>query len=478
MFVNRSSSSNPTLAEITELEQVLVVEIDAPSQVTESGQSTIVVGEAVNDQGVPNVPRRLQALGELDSFYGGFKDWIGSAADGFEGNFYAHLYPTRFPDLIVITPDMSGGEVQFTYSSTNASRIPAGTRVSDGGTSIWATLEDLDCAAASYLATTSMRVRWVSGAASQPGSGITTIVDALVVGLTATVTNADPLTAALIPDVYEDAIDAALDETSVAADGTIIFACLHSSAIEAKLQQHCVDASAAGRGRICVVSPAIGTSEVAAVADVAAHRTDRLVYAWPGVKWLLAKYDPSNYITTHFDAWVASVIAHVNPEESPGQVTPYMAALMGTEAGITPTRAFYKAMKAAGVCSLNIDRLGNRIIYSAVTSSLTSGKEPIEQRRFSDLVEDSLAQYLATYKDKLLTQSTQDGCKGACDDFLSGLVDKQRCTAFSTDVASVNTPSTIAMGIFYVLVKVKRTPSAKFIVLLAQVGTSVVVSEA
>lgn len=481
MFIKRAASTNPTQAEITELEQVLVVEQDSPAQVTEGGQAVIVVGEAVNDRGAPGVPRRLQARGELDSYYGGFKSWLGAAADGFEGNLYAHLYPVRFPDLIIVTVDLDAGECEFTGSCINATRLPAGFRVSDGTTSIWATLEDVDFVAGSYLASHTVRIRHVSGANTQAVAGIDTVLDTPPTGLTLTVTNAAEVTAVDLDDAYEDAIDAALDETSVAADGTIIFACRHSLAVLTKLLAHVADASSGGRGRIAVVSPPIGTSQVAAVGSAGvgagAFRSDRMVYAWPGVKWLFAQYDAESYITTHFDAFVASVIAHTNPEQSPGQATPYMAVLMGTEDGITPTRTFYVAMKAAGIAALNIDRKGNRVIYSAVTTSLTSGKEPIEQRRCSDMLQDDVAYYLSSYKDVPLTDENKNGAKDAIDQYLEDRKATGRVYAYQTDVDSVNTPATEALEIWYILMKVKRTPSAKYIVLQTQIGTGVVITE-
>lgn len=479
MFIRRSTSSNPTQAEITELEQVLVVEQDAPAQVLEAGQSVICIGEAVNDRGVPEIPRRLQAKGELDSYYGGFKSWLGSAADGFEGNLYVHLWPVKFPDLIIITVDLEAGEVTFTGSCTDETKVPAGFRVSDGTTSIWATLEDVTFVAGSYLASHTVRVRHVSGASTQPISGIDTLVDAAPTGLTMTVSNAAEVIAVDVDTAYMAAIDAALDETSVAADGTIIFSCRHSQPNWLRL--HVDQASSGGRGRIAVVSPPIGVTQGTATGSsaqgVAGNRSDRVVYAWPGVKWLFPQYSSSEYITTHFDAFVASQIAHTNPEESPGQAKPFMSVLMGVEAGITPTRAFYKAMKAAGICSLNIDKLGNRIIYSAVTASLTQGKEPIEQRRCSDMIQDSIAEFLATYKDVPLSETNKQGSKDAVDGFLEGLLFRERISAYQTDIDSVNTPATLALGIFYILVKVKRTPAAKYIVLLTQIGTTVQISE-
>lgn len=483
MFVNRVTGT-PTDAQIRELEQVIIVEKDAPSSVAGVGQTVIVVGEAVNDHGAPEVPRRLQAKGELTTYYGGFKDWIGSALDGFNGNLYAKLYPTRFADLVVIPVDMEAGEVTFSGSPTEDVTIPAGTRVSDGGTSIWATLEDLVFTATGYALSGTVRVRHVSGATSQLAAAVSTIVDSTVPDLSGfTVTNALAVTAADADTQYLAAIDAALDETSAAVDGTIIFSCRSSLAVIAKLKQHVIDASAAGRGRICVVSPVPGTTTTVAKSSAGlgagVSRSDRCVYAFPSVQWLLPEYSTTDYVTTTFDAFFASVIASVPPQESPGQVSSYLSAIVGGEAGIVYGRTFYQEMKAAGIVSFNVDRQGNKCGYSAVTTSLTAGKEPIEQRRFSDYLQDSIAGYLASYKDKPLSEANMDGARFAIEEFLGGLVRSGALEADSylVDVDSVNTPTNLALGIFYILVKVRRTPSAKYIVLLTQIGTSVVISE-
>lgn len=483
MFVNRVTGT-PTDAQIRELEQVIIVEKDAPSSVAGLGQTVIVVGEVVNDHGAPEVPRRLQAKGELSTYYGGFKSWLGSLADGFDGNLYAKLYPVRFADLVVIVPDMEAGEVTFSGSPADNITIPAGTRVSDGTTSIWATLEDLTFTATGYAMTGTVRVRHVSGTDTLAPGGITTIVDVTSPDLSGfTVSNTLAVTAADVDTQYLAAIDAALDETTAAADGTIIFSCHTSLAVIGKLLAHVADSSVAGRGRIAVVSPPVGTSQATAIGSgtvgVGAFRSDRMVYAFPSVQWLLPEYSTTEYVTTTFDAFFASVIASVPPQESPGQVTSYLSAIVGGEAGIVYGRTFYAGMKAAGIVAFNVDRQGNKCGYSAVTTSLTAGKEPIEQRRFSDYLQDSIAGYLASYKDKPLSEVNMDGARFAIEEFLSGLVRSGAMEegGYLVDVDSVNTPTNLALGIFYILVKVRRTPSAKYLVLLTQIGTSVVITE-
>lgn len=485
MFVSRASG-NPTTAQITELEQVLIVERDAPSQVQGVGQTTIVVGEAVNDQGLPLIPRRLQAKGELTSYYGGFKSWIGSTADGYNGNLYAKLYRPRFPDLIVILPDLEAGEVTFSGTATDPLVIPAGTRVSNGVTSIWATLEDVDFPTGGYADVQTVRVRHVSGAASQLAGGVTTIVDNTSPDLSGfTVTNLDALTAVNLDTAYGLAIDAALDETTSAVDGMLIFSCRSSQSVMATLKAHVISASAGGRGRLAVVSPPIGTDKTAATANTVLgaglSRSDRCVYAWPAVQWLLPESSTDAYLTSTFDAFFASVIANTSSNESPGQVTPFLSDIVAGEVvtGATYGRTFYVEMKAAGIVSFNVDRRGNKVGYSAVTTSLTSGKEPIEQRRFSDYVQDSVAGFLANYKDKPLTTALKDGARFAIEEFLDNEVRQGRIESgnYLVDVDSVNTPTNEAMGIFYILMKIRRTPSAKFLVFLAQIGTTVVVSE-
>lgn len=485
MFVQRIAGY-PTQSQITELEQVIIAELDQPAQITEPGQAVIYVGEMVNDRGEPGTARVLQAKGELDSHYGGFASWLGSASDGWEGNAYVHLWGVKFPSLIIIPVDLEAGEVTFTGSAPSSDvRIPAGTRISNGSTSIWATLEDLVFAEGAYLDAQDVRVRHVSGASTVLTGAANTILDATLIAAGFTVTNAAGLTGVDLDTAYADAIDVAADETSAAADGTIILASRHTQAVMQALSAHATEASSGGRGRICVISPPIGTTQTTATGSatvgVGARRSDRTVYAWPGVKWLFPQYSSTALVTTHFDAFVASVIAHTPPEQSPGQATGYMSLLQGTESGITPNRGFYKAMKAAGICSLRIGKTGARFIYSAVTSNIADfGKDEIAQRRCSDMIQDAIAGYAESYKDKPLTEANKQGFKDAVDSYLEGLLNpsNQRIAAAATDIDSVNTASTLALGIFYVKVTVRRVPSARYIVLLSQIGANVSVTEA
>lgn len=482
MFTKRISGRTPTQAEILELEQVVVVERDAPTQVAEVGQSTIVVGEVVNDRGEPLVARRLQTIGELDSYYGGFRDWIGADADGWEGNLYAHVFPLRFPDLIVVPVDLEAGEVELSATLTRSLTVPAGTRVATAGGATFATLEDADFVGTGYSETKTVRVRHVSGGTSALISSITVVVDtAALDGETVTVHNSVACTAVDVDAAYLEAITACLDESSIAADGSILFACRHTEAVLTALEAHASDASEGGRGRFVVVSPPIGTSKTTAEgsAGVGAgnFRTDRLAYAWPGLRWLFAQWSSSAYTTTHADAWLACVIARTNPEESPGQTSGTLAPVVGVETGITLSRATYKSLKAAGIVAFNVARNGDRCFYSAVTTSLAAGKEPIEQRRTTDMITDSLAIYLLPYKDAPLTETRRNGAKDACESFLAGLEENERIAAHLVDVDSVNTPDDLALGIFYILVKVRRIAAAKAIVLLAQIGATVTISE-
>lgn len=480
-FIKRFAAGvTPTQAQLTALEGVYIAQKNQPLQVAGLGRKVVVVGEAVNDRGMPKVARQLQSMGELDSYYGGFSANIGSETDGFEGNLYVALYPTRFSPLpVIVVPDLEAGEVTFSgTTSTDGKFIPAGTVVSDGGTSLWMTLEDISVSTPTYAGSWSVRVRHLSGASTAGMGVIDTIVPAMAGW---TVTNAATCTAVSLETAYEDAIEVTLDQTTPAGDATLIFACRHTAAIHTALRTNADDASAAGRGRIAVLAPPIGTSQVTAFGSttvgVGVSRADRYAYGFPGVQWLFTQYDSEVPIVVPFDSALAQTISLQNPFQSPGQVTGALNYLLGTEDTIILNRAYYEAAKAAGVCSLNIDRSGRRCVYSAVTTSLTQFEEPIEQRTAADQIQDDIANFLAEYKDKPLDDSTKDGMANAIDTYLEGLKKDGSIVEYITDDVSLNTPANEALGIWTILVRVKRTPAAKYIVLTTQIGTSVSVSQ-
>ena len=491
MFVERFPvGQTPSDSQILELERVIIVEQDAPQTIVGIGQPVIAVGEVVNDHGQPNVPRILQSKGELSSYYGGFRSWLGSKANGWQGNLYAQLRPLNFPSLVICVPNMEANDgtpgmvvSKATLTSTNSGTsdivIPAGTRLSDGATSIWATLEDVVVLAGAYLQTDDVRVRSVSGASTLAMGLLNTVVD-VITGLTFTATNAAALTAAVADTAYLAAIDACLDVTSDANGCVAIAEARHTTATLSRLRSHADDASRGGVGRIAVQASVVGTTKANAKIAAALSREDRYCFAWPGWQYLLAEYSTTDLVTVSGDFALLALIANLGPEQDLSQATTFLNQFVTAEAvsGVSYGEAFYKEMKAAGIASPNIDQVGNRIIYSSVTTQIAvEGKKPIEQRRYSDYIQDSLAAAYVPYKGKPLTDEVKEGALLATQGFLQAELDKKKCAGFVVDI-SINTQRNLDLGIFCILVKVKRISGIKDIVLVSQIGTTVQVAEA
>ena len=483
MFVTRYAvGTSPTDSAIRELEQIVIVEQDAPVAVQGAGQKACVIGEAVNDHGAPNVPRTMESKGELASYYGGLERW---AAAGFEGSLFAALRPVNFPTLVVIVPDMAGGVTTITGTCDDADTqrvLPAGTRLSDGSTSIWATLEDLTFTG-SYPDSQDVRVRHVSGATTLGTGALDTVIDT-VTHLIATSDNADAVTAVDVDAAYATAIEASTNETSEASGTTVMWACRHDAAIQQSLRDAAIEASSGGRGRIAVLAPPVGTTKTDAFAGsmgVAVSRDSRYCYGWPGWQYLLSEYSTTAYVTVCGDTAVACLIANLAPWESIGQETPLLGSYIAGEitTGATYTRTFYVQCKAAGICAPYIDKLGNKIIYSSVTTEISLDNwKPVEQRKFADYIEDSLAAYWQHSKDKLLTTARRDSNVDAANDFLEG--EAQQAHGVEPGGYSVHETSSQAdldAGVQKILVKVKRISAMKALVMLAQVGTTVQISE-
>ena len=259
-----------------------------------------------------------------------------------------------------------------------------------------------------------------------------------------------------------------------------------------------------GRTRTTVVSPDLSVITMAAVISssdpgAGSLRSDRKDYSWPNVMTFvqeavniaIPKADGNNatdgYLDDFADLWLASVLANTAPEENPGQVgEPYSTLLAGiadfqSNLSIKLGMAEYIALKAAGVCGLRDDVEDGWVFQSGVTTSLTSGLEPISRRRMADFLQDSMARAANRHAKKKGTQARKDAVMTELVTFLDGLVsagnpDAARIADFSMDDKSGNTPALTASNIYVIQSKVKLLGDLGTIVLQTDIGASVIVT--
>lgn len=475
---------------------------------------------------------------------------------------FTWLKDKAFRSLALIRVDMTltlGVKLQLTGTPTplpSAITIPAGTRVRDASapTREFAIAQDVVFAAGTDLAVVAFTAfnpanlaqtystRTVSAipvystqgvpetavgdvdsvdsgdlfrAGIGPGTGFPTIVvTAATAALDGAAANATPLAVLTSGDIdtrYTNALTASLPGGDVTSNVYVIASARQSAAIRTALLANAAAASAVGVGRRAVTRPPIGTLPAAAIGSgdpgVGANRGDRNFYCYPHARQNipeLASLDPSATISSSrvlvgADAWMASLLSVLPPENNPGQSTQDVVSgglllpILELESGLTTTgqpTAFtttnYQQFQAAGVCALfRSPQLGEWVFMSGVTSvnpALFPSLARISRRNMADFIQDSLAAISLPYSKKPATDDRYDSLVAEMDDFLAGLLSEenrqaQRIDAYSIDSKSGNTEALQGSGIRVVLFSVRTLDEMDDIVLQTNIGPSVEISE-
>jgi hypothetical protein len=304
---------------------------------------------------------------------------------------------------------------------------------------------------------------------------------------------------------YQSAIDACMSDDYPARDINIILAARKSSTIRAKLKSHVLTAASRGLTRTTCLAPELtNVSLTAILADadpgVGANRSDRVNFSWPGCTHLVpeavgfaiatadSKTTTDGILDDTFDTWLASILSNLAPERNPGQasapVPEVLAPVLGFQRGVSGLgMAEYIQLRAKGVAALRLDKTVGPVVQSGVTTSLISGEKNIARRRMADFIQDSIAQRLVQFAKQPLSTQLKDAAVAEVNAFLTTLLSEnnpaaQRIDAFQVDDKSGNTPEMTAQGIYVIIVRVRLTPTADFIVLQTEIGEGVTIRQA
>ncbi len=245
--------------------------------------------------------------------------------------------------------------------------------------------------------------------------------------------------------------------------------------------------AAATQDKLVVLCGAESDAPATAITDVANFRdTDgRIVYAYPYIKTSIDGVD----VYQAPASWVASIISQIGPH-----IDPAYAKNVAFTAGITGlkrtlTRQNFIDLMAAGVCSFEYDAdLGYKIKSGIVTQIVDSSKVTIVRRRMADYLTYSAAKFLKNYQNAVNSKENRTAVKGAILSFveqheraplsmLPSDKDVKTGKAKLVDTESLNTDDSIGAGKFYVQWKQRLFSSMRFIVIKAEIGETVVVTE-
>lgn len=394
--------------------------------------------------------------------------------------------------------------------------IPAGTVVqTTDGTQKFVTMQSVKVTQASVAGAPSgvgpysVKVRHAldDGSGTQATAGTLVALERSIGIGSFAVSNPAVVTAALneaaIDAQYVAAIAATVDVNTVAREANGIWSARQSNAIRKALRSNVLAASSNGCfGRIAFIRPPLGTPKasalLAAEPGVGAYRDQRVIYNFPALNTfvpLVAKrglsggagFTADGNLDVGADGFCASVCSQLPPEENPGQITAFTDAVNGLESASTAQGYVmddYKLFRAKGICAPRMDD-GTCVFQSGVTSvdpSVYPQLRNIARRRMADFIQDSLARRAKAYGKKLSTFTRRKAFSTEMKQFMETLLSRnnqnaQRIAGYTVDAKSGNTPDSLALGVYRVIINVRTLASLDAIVLQTTIGESVSVEE-
>jgi hypothetical protein len=304
----------------------------------------------------------------------------------------------------------------------------------------------------------------VNSTAAEPSNAAAT---ALAAGADGTIANSDYQTAIALAEVENTCNFIFLDSYNATRNGYL------------------KDHAAATQDKMVLVAGLEGDSVSAAITDAANYRdTDgRIMYCFP---WVQTSIDGA-LVYQNPTSWAASILSQTAPHIDPAftKNTQFLSGMTGLKLALNRTN--YINLKDAGIMAFEQDAdIGFKIKSGVVTQISDSSKVTVLRRRMADYLTASAAKFLKNYQNAVNSKSNRSLVKGAMLAFIDSLErdgilpkDSDLTTGKSklVDTESLNTNASIAAGFFKILWKQRIFSSMRYIVLQAEIGESVVVTE-
>ena len=276
---------------------------------------------------------------------------------------------------------------------------------------------------------------------------------------------------------YESALVLAEQERA----GNVVFFDVYTTARNVFLKTHVADT----QDKMVIVCGDPGDDRATAITDAALNRdTDgRIIYAWPYIKTTI---DGAIELVAP-GSWAASIFSQTSPHIALSftENSKFLGGIVDLE--FKENRAGYIALDEAGIMAFEQDLDIGFLIKNAVTTQiLSSSKKTILRRRMADFLTDSIALFLKNYQNDVNSTAKRNEIKAQIVDFdqrlirdgiLPGEQDVKDGSPVLIDTESLNTDSVIAAGKFKILYKRRIFSSMRYIILQAEIGESVIVTD-
>ena len=239
--------------------------------------------------------------------------------------------------------------------------------------------------------------------------------------------------------------------------------------------------------RMCIMGGPV-TETVTAVETAAALLRDtdgRLIYSY---NWIETLVD-GVLVYTSPASWIASIMSQTGTHVDPAYAgnTKYLSGAVRVKQKLG--RAEFIRLMNAGVCSFENDADTGIKLKSGVTTQIAdSSKLTILRRRMADWYTNSIGIFFKLYQNDINSEEKRTAVKGAIlrfDNTYSQGAQKilpsdnevKAGKALLIDVETLNDDQSIGQGKFFIKIKRRIYSSMRFIVLIAEIGETVVVTE-
>lgn len=173
--------------------------------------------------------------------------------------------------------------------------------------------------------------------------------------------------------------------------------------------------------------------------------------------------------------WVASTLSQIDVDINAGEeATKKFTSGISRLTYESLTREQYALLSESGICAYEKDE--GFVIVSAITASLTPGREQITRRRSADFLQLSAAGRLKFFVKKKNLPATRRIMGGEIIAFSDTLQKQGRIVeSFEVDQESVNTAAQRAQGLEFILWRVRLIGHMLYLVLKTEIGTGVTI---
>lgn len=281
--------------------------------------------------------------------------------------------------------------------------------------------------------------------------------------------------------VIDTDYESAIAKAEVEGAGNFLFLDSYNTTRNGYIKTHIQNA----QDKMGILAGQEGDSVSTAIAAVATLRdTDgRLIYAYP---WLETSINGVNTFVSPA-SFYASILSQTAPHIDPAFAgnSGFLSGVIGLKVQLSRTN--YISLKDAGISAFEFDNdIGFKIKSGIVTQIANSSKVMVLRRRMADFLTNSAGQFLKNYQNGVNGQIERDSVKGAFLSFIQGLENDRilpkdnevnNGVAKLVDTNSLNTDLSIGQGFFKILWRQRIYSSMRYIVLTAEIGETVVVTE-